>query len=336
VRSSFELNSQPLHIHMYSQLVVSVSLFASYNSILECIDSALTIAAALSHSKPCFPSRQNYYCKPNEWEGALDGRNRLVESGFGGRSWRGGTVRGDLIAVVAAYNEWIKKKNAKERAIFCSTTALDNVAMKDIHELRQMFKECLVDAGFLTRGVDCCNQAKDDAILTSCCLVAGLYPNIATLMRPRKGNGNSRGGKLLTKDGDICRPSSSSFQMERVRNAAEEGKDTYAVFHSKHRSLGANNSSGEVFLSEVNFVSRFALLLFGGNLEVHNNALIVDGWLKFKVGDKGTASALLIQELRTELDNVMLRHIMSKEGDKELEHECGQVMELVRKILAEE
>ena len=37
------------------------------------------------------------------------------------------------------------------------------------------------------------------------------------------------------------------------------------------------------FLSEVNFVSNFALLLFGGELELVNNTIIVDKWLKFKV-----------------------------------------------------
>jgi len=37
------------------------------------------------------------------------------------------------------------------------------------------------------------------------------------------------------------------------------------------------------FLSEVNFVSNFALLLFGGELELVHNTIIVDKWLKFKV-----------------------------------------------------
>jgi hypothetical protein len=40
------------------------------------------------------------------------------------------------------------------------------------------------------------------------------------------------------------------------------------------------------YLSEVNFVSKkISPLLFGGQLELVKNAIIIDGWLKFKVSD---------------------------------------------------
>jgi len=60
-------------------------------------------------------------------------------------------------------------------------------------------------------------------------------------------------------------------------------KDAYAVYHSNHRSLGTEQNRPMTFLSEVNFVSNFALLLFGGELELVHNTIIVDKWLKFKV-----------------------------------------------------
>jgi hypothetical protein len=301
--------------------------------MLGCLDGALTIAAALSTTKSCFPSRWGN-SNDTDWEKVSKARTALVESGFGGLNWRGGNVKGDLIASIAAYNQWAKERNDKERGVFASQNGLDKMALKEIHSLRRQYEDCLKDAGFLTKGIAYYNKAKDDALLTSCCLVAGMYPNICTLTRPRKGG--PKGGRLLTKDGDECRPSSSSFQMQRIRNAAESGKDAYAVFHAKHRSVGTGHQQGQVFLSEVNFVSRFALLLFGGELEVQNNALIVDGWLKFKVGEKGTSNAVLIQELRYQLDNIMVGHIASKEKDSMWEEDCQQVVDVVRQLLAQE
>lgn len=314
--------------------------------ILNCLDPALTIAATLSHTKSCFSPRWSN-CKEGDWAKKLETRKTLIENGFGGQDWKGGTVKGDLIACIAAYDAWSHRTSHRERVSFCSMNALDNAAFKDIHSLRAQFKEYLVDAGFVqASGNDTfepggsTSGSNDDALLTSCCLVAGLYPNIATLMRPRKAG--FRAGRLLTKDADVCRPSSSSFQMQRVKNASESGKDAYAVYHAKHRTLGTTvdaKAKGEVFLNQVNFVSRFTLLLFGGELEIRDNAVIVDKWLKFKVGDKGVATAVLLLELRNELDKVLLRRISltsSQEGSEQLQRECEQILQVVRLLLKEE
>ena len=158
------------------------------------------------------------------------------------------------------------------------------------------------------------------------------------------GRGNLRGGHLITKDGNVCKARTSSFQAERLTNANETGKDAYAVFHAKHRTIGTDakttvgGTQADVFLSEVNFVSRFALLLFAGQVELKDNAIILDGWLKFKVGEKkGKTNAILILELRKELDNVMTRHIQrGNKLDKETYNECQRVLQIVRKLLQDE
>ena len=305
--------------------------------ILECVDAALTIAAALSCTKSCFLSLWGN--KKDDRKSALEARQKLIDKGFGGIGWKGGSVRGDLIAATAAYRAWAEKKSWKERSSFSWNHALDNSAMNDIHSLRLQFRDCLVDAGFLRRGRDY-NDHKDDALLTSCCLVAGLYPNIATIMRPRKDG--FRVGKLITNDGDVCQPGMGSFQRSHVQQVGEKGKDMYAVFHAKHRSISTDsNRPAHINLSEVNFVSRYALLLFGGDLEVQGNAIIVDGWLKFKVGDKGeqgkklTTGAVLILELRKEINKVMLRHMTTEDNEK-IKDECRDVIAAVRNLLAAE
>ena len=312
--------------------------------ILGVLDNALVIAASLSCTKSCFMSGRQL--DPV----AVEARDALIEDGFGGRDWPGGTVKSDMIAIIAVYRQWTLQKDKREK--FCRDHALNYLALCEIDTLRQQFMAYVIDAGLASRdNLKDCNIAKDDALITSCCLVAGLYPNICTLVRPRKGG--PKGGRLLTKDGNVSRPSSSSFQRKRVAAAAENGKDAYAIYHAKHRTIGAVGTGGqrqrppETFLSEVNFVSKFSLLLFGGQLELVKNAIIIDGWLKFKVSDdseskKGSAidNAVLIMSLRDVLDKVIIEHVVetfaSSEEKSTMMERHKQIIEVVRKILSEE
>lgn len=348
----------PLGYHL-SRLPVDskVGKILIVGCILGCLDGALTLAAALTCTKSCFIS--NLRKNDPSMETSFKAREALVENGFGGQEWPGGTVKSDLIAVIATYRAWKQQNGEKKKWAFCKSHALDNFALFELDQLRHQLLECLRFAGFLTiqnqneAAFDQCNMASEDALLTSCCLVGGLYPNICTLIRPQKGR---KGGRLLTKDGDICRPSSSSFQHRRIQKTSSTGKDAYAVYHAKQKSIGttASITTGapqrppEVFLQEVNFISRFSLLLFGGEVEIVNNAIILDGWLKFKVSQessspKSTAAvdnAILIQALRKELDDVMTKHILENctEGKarKEMPEHHKAVIQVVRQLLAEE
>jgi ATP-dependent RNA helicase DHX29 len=335
--------------------------------ILGCLDSALTVAAALSCTKSCFLTLMS---SNRDTRGTIQARKSLVENGFGGNDWPGGTVKGDLIAMIAVFRAWKKKKSDNDRRCFCESHGLAMTCLTELDQLQKKFLEVLGDAGIVPRdsvknsgssfdlpSLKEFNQASDDALLTSCCLIAGLYPNICTLMRPRKGG--PRGGRLLTKEGDVCRPHFSSFQRTRIQQAAEVGRDAYAVFHAKQKIIGtaANGSarrSGsavekpqEVLLTEVNFVSRFALLLFGSELHIVKNAIIVDGWLKFKVtstNDDNDARALenavLLVSLREAVDKVVSDHVMNTNANKDRKQVMmarqKSVIQVIRKLLAEE
>ena len=200
--------------------------------ILGCLDGALTVAAALSCTKSCFLAGFGRQVDP----AAIQARDSLIENGFGGKDWMGGTVKGDLIAVIATYRAWKKQKSDRQK--WTGNHALCSNTLKDMDQLRNQFTDLIIDAGFVTRPTtttaagrhnagslletEDCNHASEDALLTSCCLVAGLYPNICSLTRPRKGG--PKGGRLLSSDGDECRPQSNSFQRERVKQAAETGE----------------------------------------------------------------------------------------------------------------
>ena len=87
--------------------------------------------------------------------------------------------------------------------------------------------------------------------------------------------------------------------------------------------------------------------MFGGQLELVKNAIIVDGWLKFKVSDdaeskKSSAidNAVLILSLRDALDKVILEHVVetfaSSEEKSTVMKRHKQIIEVVRQILSDE
>jgi HrpA-like RNA helicase len=326
--------------------------------ILGCLDGALTVAAALSCTKSCFCS-----LNPSNPENTaiVQHRSSLIENGFGGRSWAGGTVKGDLIAVIAAFRCWKKQESEGKRWKMVKSHGLDMTTLKDMDQLRSQFMQLLQDVGFVPKRstasemnscldlvLEDCNQSSEDALLTSCCLIGGLYPNICTLMRPRKGG--PRGGRLLTKEGHVCRAQRNSFQSKRIQQATEVGRDAYAVFHAKQKTIGTSNlssSAPDIFLTEVNFVSRFALMLFGGELQIVKNAVIVDDWLKFKICSrdddddvKAIENAVLIFSLREALDKVIVEHIQEVNACREQKQVMMErhkaIVQVVRKLLSEE
>lgn len=321
----FHLSQLPMDAKVGKVLIVGC--------ILQCLDGALTTAALLSSNKSCFFHKWGGAVDP-AYKDAVGARALLVQEGFGGQNWNGGTVNGDLIAAIACYREWAKIKAGKGQSEFCFHHALDNAAMREIHELRSQYVDILMDAGFVReRAMKEQNHFQDDPLLTSCCLVAGLYPHLCTLMRPRKGA--QKGGRLLTKDGNMCVPHSQSLQSERLRKAAESGKDAYAVYYQKHQSLGVGPSARQIYLNQVNFISRYAVLLFAGELQVNSNAIVVDEWLKFKIGDNGSHGPVLLFKLREELDKLLADQIASSTPVAEQVKLKHELLSLVRKILAD-
>lgn len=170
--------------------------------LLGCAQNALTVTASLSCSKSCFYHRFGGSIVDRQYEEAVDRRAKIIENGFGGKDWKTGTAKGDFMAAIACFRAWKECPTDQDRFQFARDHAIDHVAMKEINDLRQSFSDLLKDAGFYGPRRNPPDHHGEDALLTSACWVAGLYPNICTLLRPRKGG--PKGGRLLTKEGDSC------------------------------------------------------------------------------------------------------------------------------------
>ena len=275
----------PLGYHL-SQLPMDcrVGKLLLTGCLLGCLEPALIVAACLSAPKNVmgFVNNSN-----------REALNEVVDAGYGGRN-TACFVRGDFYANVAVVEAFLvvqrQPLRTNERMAWCRKRGLDFNALKEVVGLTGTFRNALIDADFVT-AERTGNENSSNPLLLQCCLVGGLYPNVAVLQRPKQPN---KGGRLVTRTGEVTKPHMNSFQAVRVKEAAVTGKDAYVVFNGMFRSVN-KNGEGQVFLDQVNFVSRFSLLLFGGALTQEGSCVGVGSFLKFKVGGGGEEGNVIVR-----------------------------------------
>ena len=129
---------------------------------MDCVDSALTIAAYLSGRSPfvtSLHSKDNYY--------KVLAHHSHEDSPFS-----------DHITVLLIYRKWAEylEKDGRDVAFqFCRDNHLSYSVLEDISMLRDLFYENLVRAGLVVRAdLDCrCKDNGDNLSLLKCCLCAG-------------------------------------------------------------------------------------------------------------------------------------------------------------------
>lgn len=123
----------PLGYHL-AQLPVDVRVgkILIFGAVFRCLDSALTIAAALSHRSP--------FTNPfKDREAATKARNRFV------------ACASDQITVMRAYQAWCKAAESGQRAgwVFAQENYLGQKTLQTIASLKHQFAELLSSIGFI-------------------------------------------------------------------------------------------------------------------------------------------------------------------------------------------
>ena len=245
-----------------------------YAAVFGCLDPILTIAATLSTRSP--------FLAPFD---------RRQEADRAKRQFSKDRDKSDHLLSVRAYQAWTEAKlrgSRSERA-FCQDNFLSSITLRTISDLRQQFRDVLVDAGFapsrreLRGGVeDACNVNQDNTRLIRAVICAGLYPNVARVQKPDTKYAETVGGAMaknaLAKefkfftdpDGRVfLHPSSVNF-------TENDWIAPWLVYHNKQ-------ATSKVFIRDSTMVTPYALALFGGSLSVlyHQGEIKVDGWIRF-------------------------------------------------------
>ncbi|XP_057999659.1 DExH-box ATP-dependent RNA helicase DExH1 isoform X2 [Hevea brasiliensis] len=244
-------------------------------SVFQCLNPALTIAAALAHRDP--------FVLP------IDRKN---EADAAKRSFAGDSCS-DHIALVKAFEGYREaKRNRNERA-FCWENFLSPITLQMMEDMREQFLNLLTDIGFVdkSRGAGAYNQYSHDLEMVSAILCAGLYPNVVQCKRRGKRTA------FYTKEvGKV------DIHPASVNAGVHLFPLPYMVYSEKVKTSG-------IYIRDSTNISDYALLLFGGSLIPSNQGEGIDmlgGYLHFSA----SKSVLeLIRKLRAELDKLLWRKI---------------------------
>lgn len=254
-------------------------------SIFQCLNPALTIAAALAHRDP--------FVLPI---------NRKEEADAAKRSFAGDSCS-DHIALLKAFEGWKDAKRYGKERTFCWENFLSPVTLQMMEDMRNQFVDLLSDIGFVdkSRGAKAYNEYSNDLEMVCAILCAGLYPNVVQCKRRGKRTA------FYTKEvGKV------DIHPASVNASVHLFPLPYLVYSEKVKT-------SSIYIRDSTNISDYSLLMFGGNLTPSKSGdgiEMLGGYLHFSA----SKSVLdLIKKLRVELDKILKRKIEEPHFDVSVE-----------------
>ncbi|XP_056687061.1 DExH-box ATP-dependent RNA helicase DExH1 isoform X2 [Spinacia oleracea] len=244
-------------------------------SVFQCLNPALTIAAALAYRNP--------FVLPI---------NRKEEADAAKKSFAGDSCS-DHIALLKAFEGWKEAKSSRTEKSFCWENFLSPVTMQMMDDMRKQFVDLLSDIGFVdkSKGPNAYNQYSHDMEMVCAILCAGLYPNVVQCKRRGKRTA------FYTKEvGQV------DIHPASVNAGVHLFPLPYMVYSEKVKTTS-------IYIRDSTNISDYALLLFGGSLlpsKSGEGIEMLGGYLHFSA----SKSVLeLMKKLRLELDKLLSRKI---------------------------
>ncbi|CAH0400043.1 unnamed protein product [Chilo suppressalis] len=303
---SFSLTALGKHL---AELPVDVRIgkLMLFGAIFCCVDSALTMAACLSHKSP--------FVAPFGKKSEADAKRREF-------AWS----NSDQLTTLRAYRKWqhAMKRSTHAALVFASENFLSHKTMLMLADIKHQLLGLLASIGFVPDMPALRRKMRKDSVesltgeelntngnndrLLSAILCAALYPNVVKVLTPEKSFHMQAGGaiprqptpdelKFKTKsDGYVALHPSS------VNSNVGHFVSPYLVYQEKVKT-------SRVFIRECSMVPQLPLLLFSGcnlSVELHNGTFTVsleDGWIMFQVEKHEVAE--MLKTIRVELINLL-------------------------------
>ncbi|XP_003426609.1 putative ATP-dependent RNA helicase DHX57 [Nasonia vitripennis] len=316
----------PLGHHLAALPVdVRIGKLILFGAIFCCVDSALTIAACLSHKSPfVVPFDKKYEVNAKKKEYA--------------------TANSDQLTTLKAYRKWLEISAHGYLAgqTFANANFLSVRTLQTLADIKHQLLELLVSIGFVPVNIRKRPMGQDKILevtgqelntnnenynLLQGLLCAALYPNVVKVFTPEKSFQMQSSGAIprqpkpeelrfqTKEDGMVnIHPSSINFSVGYYTSP-------YLVFQEKIKT-------SRIFIREVTMVPMLALVLFSGygiDIELHNGTFILslgDGWIMFAVESHRVAQLLqyarveLIKLLEQKMEDPLLNLVNHPHGRK--------------------
>ena len=278
--------------------------------MFECVDSALTMAAAMSSRSPFFSP--------------FDKRNAADEAKLHFM-----LEYSDPLTTVSAFNAWRDLRKAKRGKKYLNTflnkNFLSQSSLFQIEELRRQFSKLMIDIGFLSKDFRCNNNESElgSLELIKGILCAGLYPNVIVGPRDlvRTSQNKRKAGECIFHNslGDdvYLHPSTVAFSATTIPSR-------FCVYHEIVKS-------SKIYVRDCTPVGEWAILLFGGSFKLYHekNLVCIDNHILFRMNAK---IASILKHLRSCMEKILLKKIVSPNGDVRESEESRALMMAVNLI----
>ncbi|OAE31756.1 hypothetical protein AXG93_4874s1190 [Marchantia polymorpha subsp. ruderalis] len=332
-----------------------------FGAVLGCLGPVLTVAACLSHKSP--------FISPQDQREAAERAKQALVSDKGKDGGVGNIASGqqsDHLAMVAAYNGWstlATLKGSRAARDFCSSNFLSGSTLNMLRlvganqnpdrifgrDMRNQFASLLADIGFIKvpqgeRGKrgnfenlindpnQLFNRNSTHASVVKAALCAGLYPNVAAMEEEsvRAGHASALSRRAGLSSG--ARPRWNDGRREvfihptSINHSVAEFRQPFIVFHEKVET-------SRVYLRDTTVISPYALLLFGGAINVQHQTgrVTVDSWLEM---NSPAQTAVLFKNLRAALDSLLDEHIKTPQGS--ISSRTSEVITSIAQLLIDE
>lgn len=286
-------------------------------SILGCRRAALAMAAGISTGRspflrvdiPRHKKGMDLSIEEMKQQVVLEERAKLFE--LSGNS--------DHAMLAAAFTNWEDlRQGGGERKKYCEKLGLSFTGMRDILQLVNQYDSALTSAGYGST-LESDRNAQSWRVLRTCAISAMAPGQLVRVHRPstkyestaegaREKGGVAKELKFFIRPDAASVPADAKYKDERVfihPSSALFAVGNYScpwlVYHSMVKT-------SKPFLRDATECSAYALLLFGGNLEVEarNSIITVDGWVTLSANARIGA---LIRGLRSKMDDLLAKKI---------------------------
>jgi ATP-dependent RNA helicase DHX57 len=338
-----DLRLTPLGVHLAGiPAPPIVGKMLVMGSILGCRTPALAMAAGLTLGRSPFLRIDTRRKKRNNDEDDQVSmeemkQERILEE----RSTLFKTVgHSDHALLAAVYMQW-QDSGSGLRKRFCESLGLSFNGLRDMQQLVNQMDGSLRAAGY-TGSAESDSHSHSWRIIRACAVSSMAPSQLVKVRRPpvkyqetaegaQEKDGESRGLKFFVR---IDTESSSTNEMSRAQeervfihpSSANFTTGSYncpwLVYHSLVRTSKA-------FLRDVTECSAYALLLFGGELEVQaaSGVILVDGWAQLSANAR---IGSLIGGLRKKVDELLTKKVADPSFELANTLEMNLIVKLIR------
>ncbi|CAI5729208.1 unnamed protein product [Peronospora effusa] len=282
-----------------------IGKFLVYGSILRCIQPVAIIAACISSRNPFLVSMSD-----PEMRAKQDALKKEL----------GGSWKSDHLLLWKVVERYVPLRGQKMKREFCRDIGLSYDTMESILDLKQQYLQQLDNIGFYEScNADNLNENSNAPRIIKAALCAGLYANVVQVVYPEQKYFQSAHG-VVEEDHNakqiryFVRSTMEAGQRERVFLHPSSCNFTQTNYDSPWLLYTELVQTSKIFVRESTMVNPYALLLFGGQLEVihEKNLLTLDGFIRFSAVAR---IGVLIKSIRQHLDRLLMEKIADPSVD---------------------